>query len=148
DGEMLDWLLAHESHSELAARVPAEDHARFVQTVRDNIVMPVDAAELAKALYSDAGFHSDAALNVLREAGDGFYKAALDELDGAEDFKTFAKATGQAAGVKGKGLFMPLRAAITGLTHGPEMARVWDLLGKDVIGERLASAQRHAAKQD
>ncbi|MDX1455504.1 MAG: glutamate--tRNA ligase, partial [Gammaproteobacteria bacterium] len=46
DGEMLDWLLAHESHSELAARVPAEDHARFVQTVRDNIVMPVDAAEL------------------------------------------------------------------------------------------------------
>ncbi|MGR3387062.1 MAG: hypothetical protein ACU0DB_08780, partial [Paracoccus sp. (in: a-proteobacteria)] len=34
----------------------------------------------------------------------------------------------QATGRKGKGLFMPLRKAVTGQAHGPEMAEVMPLL--------------------
>ena len=34
-------------------------------------------------------------------------------------------------GVKGRGLFMPLRLALTGLDHGPELAPLMPLIGRD-----------------
>lgn len=43
-------------------------------------------------------------------------------------------------GLKGKNLFMPLRTALTGETHGPEMARVSSLLGVERARHRLAEA--------
>lgn len=38
---------------------------------------------------------------------------------------------------KGKELFMPIRAAITGKVHGPELDRVFAILGKNVVLRRL-----------
>ncbi len=40
-------------------------------------------------------------------------------------------------GVKGRGLYMPLRRAITGYDHGPEMAALAPLIGRDRIVRRL-----------
>lgn len=40
-------------------------------------------------------------------------------------------------GVKGKDLFMPLRLALTGAEHGPEMSKILPLLKRDVIITRL-----------
>ncbi|MBM2838769.1 MAG: glnS, partial [Deltaproteobacteria bacterium] len=42
--------------------------------------------------------------------------------------------------VKGKALFMPLRAALTGRTKGPEMEKILMLLGKEEILKRLDKA--------
>src|SRR5690606_16162137 len=98
-------------------RVPAEERAHFVATVRDNIVMPEDAAELARALYEERDFHNDEAMQVLRKTDNAFLDAALTALPQAEDFRAFAKSVGDATGAKGKALFMPLRAALTGMTH-------------------------------
>lgn len=41
---------------------------------------------------------------------------------------------------KGKTLFMPLRQALTGFDHGPEMKELLPLLGSDLIIERLSMA--------
>jgi glutamyl-tRNA synthetase len=46
------------------------------------------------------------------------------------------KATTEA---KGRALFMPLRLAITGLDHGPELARLLPLIGRGKVLERLTS---------
>ena len=43
-------------------------------------------------------------------------------------------------GWKGKSLYAPLRAAITGKTRGPELARTLPLLGKERIIRRLKMA--------
>jgi glutamyl-tRNA synthetase len=40
---------------------------------------------------------------------------------------------------KGKDLFMPLRKALTGLEHGPELKKLLPLLGRDKVGKRLAA---------
>ncbi|MNL61537.1 Glutamate--tRNA ligase [compost metagenome] len=40
-------------------------------------------------------------------------------------------------GAKGKGLFMPLRLALTGQAHGPDMAAMAPLIGRDAIVRRL-----------
>jgi glutamyl-tRNA synthetase len=43
----------------------------------------------------------------------------------------------QATGRKGKALFMPLRLALTGLTHGPELKNLLPLIGRDRAKARL-----------
>ena len=55
-----------------------------------------------------------------------------------EAFKAMTKATGKETGRKGKELFFPLRAAITGNVHGPDLSRVASVKGKDRILSELA----------
>jgi glutamyl-tRNA synthetase len=43
----------------------------------------------------------------------------------------------QATGAKGKALFMPLRLALTGLDHGPELANLLPLIGREKVLGRL-----------
>ena len=46
----------------------------------------------------------------------------------------------EATGRKGKALFLPLRLALTGREHGPDMAALLPLIGKDRALSRLAAA--------
>ena len=48
----------------------------------------------------------------------------------ADSWKDWTGAVKQATGRKGKGLFMPLRKALTGRTHGPDMGSLMPLLQK------------------
>jgi glutamyl-tRNA synthetase len=56
----------------------------------------------------------------------------------ATTWKTWTDAVKAATGAKGKALFMPLRKAITGLEHGPELAGLLPLIGRQKISARLA----------
>ncbi len=70
-----------------------------------------------------------------------------DELSNLEDFqagniKKAIKSAGKAEGAKGKQLFMPVRVAISGQTHGPELDQIIKLLGKDKTCKRIDSVLR------
>jgi len=56
-----------------------------------------------------------------------------------EGIKAMIKSVQKATGCKGKSLFMPIRAAITGQTHGPDLNQSLVLLGKDKVVSRLQS---------
>ncbi len=56
----------------------------------------------------------------------------------ATSWKTWTDAVKEATGRKGKALFMPLRLALTGLDHGPELAQLLPLIGRQKALERLA----------
>ena len=43
----------------------------------------------------------------------------------------------KATGHKGKKLFMPIRVATTGQTHGPDLMKAIELLGKDKVKTRV-----------
>ena len=47
------------------------------------------------------------------------------------------KEAGKAAGAKGKKLFMPVRAALTGQAHGPDLIGIIELLGLQKVVQRL-----------
>lgn len=70
-----------------------------------------------------------------------FAAAALEVLpQGAYDATTwsaFVNAVKEKTGAKGKALFMPLRQALTGLDHGPEMAALFPLIGEERARKRL-----------
>ncbi|MEO9166971.1 MAG: glutamate--tRNA ligase, partial [Aestuariivirga sp.] len=53
-------------------------------------------------------------------------------------WKAWTEAVKAASGRKGKDLFMPLRRALTGLDHGPELAALLPLIGRDRALARLA----------
>jgi glutamyl-tRNA synthetase len=52
-------------------------------------------------------------------------------------WKSWTDAVKTATGRKGKALFMPLRLALTGLDHGPELAQLLPLIGREKALERL-----------
>lgn len=153
DAELWEWLQTHRFlHGRtLADFVPPDQAIAFVQAIRDNIEMPVDAFVWATNLFAETDNYDPDARQVIEAAGRAFYEAADAEINaGHEDFRAYSKAVGQAAGVKGKQLFMPLRAAMTGELYdpehggvwrnGPELARLWTLLGKPRIQRRLRQA--------
>jgi glutamyl-tRNA synthetase len=51
---------------------------------------------------------------------------------------TWTSAVKTATGRKGKALFMPLRQALTGLDHGPELKNLLPLIGRERASARLA----------
>ena len=63
--------------------------------------------------------------------------ALLPAVMDAQMWPTWTEAVKQATGVKGKALYMPLRKAITGYDHGPDMASLAPLIGRDRIERRL-----------
>ncbi|WP_112663051.1 glutamate--tRNA ligase [Microvirga flavescens] len=70
-----------------------------------------------------------------------FAEAALKFLPpapwDATTWKTWTEAVKAATGLKGKALFMPLRLALTGLDHGPELAVLLPLIGPEKARARL-----------
>ncbi|HUG60467.1 MAG TPA: glutamate--tRNA ligase [Methylomirabilota bacterium] len=56
----------------------------------------------------------------------------------AETFRTWTGALKAETGRKGRALFMPLRLALTGLDHGPEIAALLPLIGRERALQRLA----------
>jgi len=54
------------------------------------------------------------------------------------DWSAFTNAVKEKTGAKGKALFLPLRRALTGLDHGPEMGPLLALIGREKALKRLA----------
>ena len=67
------------------------------------------------------------------EAALGLLPTVIDETSWA----TWTTAIKDATGAKGKALFMPLRLILTGQAHGPDMATMTPLIGRDRIERRL-----------
>jgi glutamyl-tRNA synthetase len=56
----------------------------------------------------------------------------------AGTWKAWTEAVRAETGLKGRALFLPLRLALTGLDHGPELALLLPLIGPERARERLA----------
>ncbi len=122
--------------------VDADKHELFTSVVRANITFPEDARRWAQLFFADTLELDDDAKTILNNVDTAFFKqAAMIWQQDHEDFKTFTKAVQQATGVKGKQLFQPLRIAISGAVHGPELNPLADLLGKERIAQRLLQAK-------
>lgn len=61
---------------------------------------------------------------------------ALDPFE-ADGVKKAMKEVQKETGHKGKKLFMPIRAAVTGQTHGPDLPKAIELLGREKVLTRL-----------
>ena len=125
-------------HAEVAERLAAlgipEDRAEaFWLAVRANLAKVDEAAAWwavvagpVSPVVTDAGLVAAAAETLPAEPFD------------AETWKAWTGAVRARTGAKGKALFMPLRLALTGLDHGPDLAGLLPLIGRDRAARRLA----------
>lgn len=72
-----------------------------------------------------------------QEVTEAALAALTDDELAADAWATMTKAVKEATGRKGKKLFMPLRLALTGMEHGPELAPLLPLMGAAKIKTRL-----------
>ncbi len=108
-----------------SAGVPDQLAVPFWMVVRDNIVT-LDEVATWWALFHEG------ATPLVDDDDRDFVAQAFTMLPplpyGADTWATWTAVVKEATGRKGKGLFMPLRKAITGRERGPEMADVMPLL--------------------
>jgi glutamyl-tRNA synthetase len=141
DAEIGQWLGAH-----LDALPAGIERGAFVAVVRGNVLLPADVDQLVAIVTNDAVPVSGEAALQIKEAGEGFFSSAAGAfVPHAADFKAWTKAIAEATGRKGARLYMPLRSALTGSTHGPELAPLVGLMGAARVQRRLERAQAMAA---
>jgi len=140
DEELLAWL-----GGRLEPLGHRERQLEFVAAVRGNLMFPADADALVALVSEEAVEPDGAAAREIVAAGAGFFRsAAVAWSENGPDFRAWTRAVGATTGRKGARLFMPLRAALTGGTHGPELAPLAALMGPRRVSTRLEAAAARA----
>jgi glutamyl-tRNA synthetase len=157
EAQLLHWqkeAVAHLSAAEfrdwIGVKVPAgvsEDQlAKFLAAIRHNVAFPMDAQQWADVIFSEAPVMHEEARVAIQSAGTEFFASAIQVFGrGVAELKENTKELGRLTNRKGPALFMPLRAALTGATHGPELGPIVGLLSAEQIRQRLSHAQQMAA---
>jgi glutamyl-tRNA synthetase len=117
----------------------------LLAALRHNVVFPADIAPWAAIIFGKLPAMPADALATVRDAGASFFATAAEVFARvANDFKQAAREIGQLTARKGPSLYMPLRAALTGMTHGPELAPLLVLIPAEEVRARLESARQLA----
>lgn len=136
------WLGA-----ESQQRVPKEARSAFLEAVRPNVTLPEHLQLWAGILYGASLELSHVAKTVIHQAGAAFFGHVAEGLARhGPDVKALVSYLKASTGAKGKAIFEPLRAALTGELDGPELGKILPLLGAQRAAERAREAQAIAAR--
>jgi len=148
EAQLMHWQkegLQRMSSAELRTWMGSEDSIEFVELVRHNVVLPADAAPWAAVVRGELPPLGQDQARFIAAAGPEFFAAAADALhQSGSDLKLLAKILKERTGRKGADLFMPLRVALTGQAHGPELAPLLKLMSPDTARRRLESHARNS----
>ncbi len=142
DPQDLETLNARLLHATLFCAVQARLHALYPQAneafwlaVRGNLTRFADVAVWVDVVAGviPAPLMSAEDMDFVRGSAAFLPAAPWDETSWGH----WTKAVQQATGRKGKALFMPLRQALTGLEHGPELKMLLPLMTPDLVRSRL-----------
>ncbi|MDH5681018.1 MAG: glutamate--tRNA ligase [Spirochaetota bacterium] len=131
----------------ISATNPSDDYIKSVlDIVRGNVKCVSELVDYVDFFFRDISYESDKARAMLdTDDSRTVLKSFLDKLNSkpqitADDFKSYLKEIQSETGIKGKNLFMPVRIALTGRLHGPEMFLVAPVLGHKLCASRLESS--------
>lgn len=137
-------------HLQQAGLLPGELDAdkqawaeELVALYQEQMVAASDIVELASLFFKDEVEFEDEAESVLKEEQvPAVLRAFADKVETSADFtashmQALIKEVQKETGFKGKQLFMPIRVALTGQTHGRDLNATIYLLGRDKVLGRL-----------
>jgi nondiscriminating glutamyl-tRNA synthetase len=111
----------------------------FIEAVMHNVVLPEDARSWAQIVFGDLPPLAADDEQVVRSAGSGYFSAAATAAaSSGNDLPAIVNAVKAATGKTGAALYKPLRLALTGRTHGPELAPLLKAMPPGKARERLA----------
>ncbi len=116
---------------------------KFTEVIRGNLEILADVREWASIFFNEEIQYEDDAIKLLKNSEINKIIPILEEklknIDSLNDdtyieiFKEIIKETK----IKGKKLFMPVRALFTGKTSGPDLQQTLILIGKDKLLKRI-----------
>ena len=143
ESQLLHWqkeTLQRMSDSEIAGWLGSTQPPAFIELIRHNVVLPADATPWAAVVAGELPPLGEAEQGLIAAAGAAFFSAAAAALDeSGADLKTLTRLLKERTGRKGAELFMPLRVALTGQSHGPELAPLLRLMTPGTARQRLES---------
>jgi glutamyl-tRNA synthetase len=164
DPEKLRWLSGqhyrHESidvlqrglRDRLAGRfeLDARRLRALAEVLRDRIQILADADPVCELVLPEPDLSSSDAVEALREPTAG--RALRQVAQRWETLQSWARAerkdelaaAGREAGLKGRSLYHPVRAALTGAVQGPDVPDVAYILGRETTAARLAAGLTEA----
>jgi nondiscriminating glutamyl-tRNA synthetase len=119
---------------------------RVVEAVRDNLVTLSDIGDCLDMFFDDRYRMSKEASDLLRNHKASAVVRILYETLNHRDvsredlYSDSIKAVREKTGLKARDLFMPIRSAVTGRTSGPELEKMFFILGRESILGRLKLA--------
>lgn len=143
EAQLLHWqkeTLQRMSASEIGTWLKSNDPTEFIELVRHNVVLPADALAWASVLDGELPPLGPDEQRVIDAAGTEFFSAAADAVQQAgADLNVLTTLLKARTGRKGAQLFMPLRIALTGQAHGPELAPLLQLMSPGTARRRFES---------
>jgi glutamyl-tRNA synthetase len=139
--QLMHWQkesLERLSAAQFRAWLAADDSIEFIDLVRHNVVLPADADSWRRVVNGDLEPLGAEEKRIVEAAGAEFFSAALSAYEQSNgDLKLLTQRLKEQTGRKGPDLFMPLRVALTGHAHGPELALLLKLIPADLVRQRL-----------
>ena len=116
------------------------------ELLRENLVVLSQVEQYLGIFFDEKFFFEDGAKAILQDPRNretlgsvlSFFEDSSDITSEKQD--SLLSRLEKKIGLKGKGLYAPLRAAITGRTKGPELVKTLPLLGKERIIRRIRMA--------
>ncbi|MEJ0039005.1 MAG: glutamate--tRNA ligase [Gammaproteobacteria bacterium] len=141
--EWVNRLTPEVAREWLSRVIPPQVDARaaraFVEAIMHNVVLPEDAQGWAQIVFGDLPPLGADDEQVVRSAGSGYFSAAASAAASSDnDLPAIVSAVKAATGRTGAALYKPLRLALTGRTHGPELAPLLKAMPPGKARERLA----------
>lgn len=120
-----------------------EKAKRVVTAIRNYLSKLDETAVQAKIYYNGNLILNDEQKNILgSETSRQVFEELISLINNTENitidnFKPLLSEVQKKTGIKGKNLFMPIRLALTGEEHGPELGLIAYVLGKEEVINRL-----------
>jgi nondiscriminating glutamyl-tRNA synthetase len=122
---------------------PSEWTNKLVELFKDRMSFGAEIIDLYHEFFNDEFIINEEELAYIKQDGVlatiECFKNKLNQLNDftADNIQNVIKEAGKETKAKGKMLYMPCRIATTGQMHGPELQKVLELLGKEVVINRL-----------
>lgn len=148
ESQLMHWqkeAVQRMSAAEVRAWLGLDDSREFLELVRHNVVLPADAAAWSAVVHGELPPLGRDEQRVIDAAGAEFFAAAAEALErSGPDLQHLTQLLKERTGRKGAELYMPLRVALTGRAHGPELAPLLKLISLDKARRRLESHAGHS----
>ena len=136
--EFCEWL-----DEQWRDRIPAEKRDLFIETIKPNIQFPHEAEYWFHVCFEALLPLDDSGKALLRQTRLAYFSEALTALEHYPgDLNKMLDHIKTTLNIKGKALYQPLRIALTGVEHGPELAKLFALIEPQWIQQRLEEAKK------
>ncbi len=131
----------------LTEPLPRGRELLVVEAIQEEMRLLSDAPRLVRGILGPvdptafAGELPESSEEVLDHAAASLRDRPIHDLEDARDFVGELRAWARERGIKTRDLLHPLRLALTGQNRGPEMARLFAVVGAEEARERLERAR-------